>query len=104
MFAIPIEYLISYGYSLYYSEIAIKLLDIVSSFIESISIKDSSELCAKDRSSFVDVTVDLEDMEVSGCDYELSLPVFEDRVIYLFTYCDCFKVCQVRHMQVLTNQ
>lgn len=93
---VPIEWLKHHWQTLSDCEISIKSLDVVFSFIEAISIEDLNDLMDYNGSSFIDVKIDLERMEVAGCNDNLTHPVVELVIVELFVYSHCCEESSVR--------
>ena len=62
------------------SKISIELSDVVGSFIKSIFVENLSEFAFQNSSGLIKVEVELEDVEVSGCDDNLDFGIFENWV------------------------
>ena len=62
------------------SKISIKLSDVVGSFIKSIFVENLSEFAFQNSSGLIKVEVELEDVEVSGCDDNFDFGIFENWV------------------------
>lgn len=67
------------------SKVTIESLDTVRNFIVSISVENLSQFRLKYLSSFVNVEVELESVEVSCCNKNFYLPVLEHFIVILVT-------------------
>ncbi len=72
------------GQSLSNSEVTVVGFDVVLRLVEAVAIEDFADLVGNNGSSLVDVEVDLEGVEVAGCNYEFSFPLFICCIILIF--------------------
>lgn len=86
------------------SKVTIKGFNTIGNFIVSISIEYLTQFRWENLSSFVNVEIELKSMEVSGCNNNFYLPVFEKFVIVFVTECNSLEESHIWHMDTLVNQ
>lgn len=85
-FAVEVEWLQHNGKALPDGKVSIECLYVVLSLIEAISIEDLNDFVDNNSSSFINVQVYLERVEVAGCNNNFAHPIVELVVVEFLVY------------------